>query len=100
MASWRFEAIGTHWEIETTDALPESLMAAVSAEIERFDREWSRFRSDSDVSRLGREGGALASTDAGPMLDAYRELSVATGEPSTRSSPTASTRSGMTRTTL
>ena len=79
MASWRFEAIGTHWEIETTDALPESVTAAVSAEIQRFDREWSRFRSDSDVSRLGREGGALASTDAGPMLDAYRELSAATG---------------------
>lgn len=78
MASWRFEAIGTHWEVETTDPLPGSTTAAVTAEIARFDREWSRFRADSDVARLGREGGTLASADAGPMLDAYRELSAAT----------------------
>lgn len=79
MASWRFEAIGTHWESETTDALTDSARAAVTAEIDRFDREWSRFRADSDVVRLGSEGGSFASVDARPMLDAYRELSVATG---------------------
>ncbi|WP_292768489.1 FAD:protein FMN transferase [Microbacterium sp. UBA3486] len=79
MASWRFEAIGTQWEIETTEPLPESARAAVMAEIDRFDREWSRFRADSEVVRLGREGGGFASTDARPMLDAYRGLSAATG---------------------
>ncbi|WP_426622015.1 FAD:protein FMN transferase [Microbacterium sp. As-52] len=79
MASWRFEAIGTQWEIETTEPLPESARAAVMAEIDRFDREWSRFRADSDVVRLGREGGGFASVDARPMLDAYRGLSAATG---------------------
>ena len=79
MASWRFEAIGTRWEIETTEPLGGTAVAAVTAEIERFDREWSRFRADSDVTRLGREGGSFSSADAGPMLDAYRELSAATG---------------------
>lgn len=79
MASWRFEAIGTQWEIETTEPLPESARAAVTAEIDRFDREWSRFRADSEVVRLGREGGGFASVDARPMLDAYRGLSAATG---------------------
>ncbi|MFJ3474770.1 FAD:protein FMN transferase [Microbacterium maritypicum] len=79
MASWRFEAIGTQWEIETTEPLPESARAAVMAEIDRFDREWSRFRADSEVVRLGREGGGFASTDARRMLDAYRGLSAATG---------------------
>ena len=79
MASWRFEAIGTRWEIETTEPLGGAAVAAVTAEIERFDREWSRFRADSDVTRLGREGGSFSSADAGPMLDAYRELSAATG---------------------
>ncbi|CAN7253090.1 FAD:protein FMN transferase [Microbacterium maritypicum] len=79
MASWRFEAIGTQWEIETTEPLPESARAAVMAEIDRFDREWSRFRADSEVVRLGREGGGFASVDARPMLDAYRGLSAATG---------------------
>lgn len=78
MASWRFEAIGTRWEIETADPLDGAAVAAVTTEIERFDREWSRFRADSDVSRLGREGGSFPSADAGPMLDAYRELSAAT----------------------
>jgi len=78
MASWRFEAIGTHWEIESAQELTDTARAAVSAEIERFDREWSRFRQDSEVRRLGREGGAFASADARPMLDAYRELSAAT----------------------
>ena len=65
MASWRFEAIGTHWEIETTDRLPEEARTAVAVEIERFDREWSRFRADSGVARLGSQGGTLASVDAG-----------------------------------
>lgn len=78
MASWRFEAIGTHWEVESTETLTDADRTAVSAEVERFDREWSRFRPDSEVTRLGTSGGAFASTDAGPMLDAYRALSAAT----------------------
>lgn len=78
MASWRFEAIGTHWEIETTAPLDGVACAAVEAVIARFDREWSRFRPDSDVTRLGTAGGSFSSPDAGPMLDAYRELSTAT----------------------
>lgn len=78
MPSWRFEAIGTHWEIETVEPLPAEERTAVSVEIERFDREWSRFRADSDVTRLSREGGVLASGDAGAMFDAYRVLSAAT----------------------
>ncbi|MFF7293430.1 FAD:protein FMN transferase [Microbacterium sp. NPDC008134] len=78
MAIWRFEAIGTRWEIESADELSADSRAAVGAVIERFDREWSRFRPDSDVTRLAREGGMLASRDAGAMLDAYRELSDAT----------------------
>jgi thiamine biosynthesis lipoprotein len=78
MASWRFEAIGTHWEIETVDPLGEEARGRVAAEIDRFDREWSRFRADSLVRALGRDGGRIVSRDAGPMLDAYRELSGAT----------------------
>lgn len=78
MAIWRFDAIGTTWEIETTRDLGADERQLVSAEIDRFDREWSRFRADSAVARLGREGGSIASPDAGVMLDAYRELSQAT----------------------
>lgn len=78
MGEWRFEAIGTGWEIETGAPLTDDVRAAVTAEIERFDRLWSRFRDDSDVVRLGRSGGSLSAPDAGPMLDAYRELDAAT----------------------
>lgn len=78
MPGWRFEAIGTHWEIAAASPLPESDRAAVRREIGRFDREWSRFRPDSDVTRLGHRGGTLSSPDAGAMLDVYRELSSAT----------------------
>ncbi|MCP1430586.1 thiamine biosynthesis lipoprotein [Microbacterium foliorum] len=78
MAIWRFDAIGTRWEIETTDDLQSDAKGRVAAEIERFDAEWSRFRADSAVTRVGREGGGIASADAGAMLDAYRELAHAT----------------------
>ncbi|MBT2486816.1 MULTISPECIES: FAD:protein FMN transferase [unclassified Microbacterium] len=78
MPGWRFDAIGTRWEIETEIPLSEREQEAVLAEIERFDREWSRFRPDSGVTRLGNEGGRLSSPDAAAMLDIYRELSAAT----------------------
>ncbi|WP_341954705.1 FAD:protein FMN transferase [Microbacterium sp. LWH13-1.2] len=75
MAIWRFDAIGTTWEIETTSELGAEERQSVGAEIERFDREWSRFRDDSAVTRVGHDGGLISSPDAGAMLDAYVELS-------------------------
>jgi thiamine biosynthesis lipoprotein len=78
MATWRFDAIGTRWEIETRDELGLSERALVDAEVERFDREWSRFRDDSAVTAMSRTGGTIVSSDAGAMLDAYRDLSQAT----------------------
>lgn len=78
MAIWRFDAIGTLWEIETSHELGAEDRDSVGAEIERFDREWSRFREDSSVTRVGRDGGTMSSPDAGVMLDAYRDLSIAT----------------------
>lgn len=79
MAIRRFDAIGTRWEIETTEDLGSDDIRRIEAEIERFDAEWSRFRADSAVTRVGRDGGEISSADAGAMLDAYRELSEATG---------------------
>lgn len=79
MPLWRFEAIGTLWEIESAAALGLAERAAVEARIASFDREWSRFRDDSLVTGLGRQGGTVpAPADAAPMLDLYRALSVAT----------------------
>lgn len=78
MAIWRFDAIGTTWEIETSNELGADERRLVGVEIDRFDREWSRFRSDSAVTRVGRDGGSISSPHAGAMLDAYLDLSQAT----------------------
>lgn len=79
MSVWRFDAIGTRWEIETENPLGDDERAAVNAVVDVFDRTWSRFRADSLVSLLARSGGDVPSpTDAVAMLDAYRELSDAT----------------------
>jgi len=79
MSTWRFDAIGTRWEIETAEPLVAELRARVDAVIAEFDATWSRFRPDSLVSRLAASGGSLETPgDAAPMLDAYRELSDAT----------------------
>ncbi|TDN92360.1 FAD:protein FMN transferase [Microbacterium sp. BK668] len=78
-AVWSFDAIGTAWEIETRDPLPSSARAAVAGLVADFDAAWSRFRPDSLVSQLAREGGTIpAPRDAAAMLETYAELSGAT----------------------
>lgn len=76
--AWRFEAIGTHWRIDTPDELPPLIVEAVAERVERFDRDWSRFRSDSRVAALNRPGRHRLAEDAGPLLGFYRELYEAT----------------------
>ena len=78
MPVWRFDAIGTRWEVETEEPLSRDARTAVTAAIARFDRAWSRFRPDSVVTALREGGTAAAPPDAVPVLDAYRELARAT----------------------
>ena len=53
--------------------------ALVTATIDAFDREWSRFRNDSLVASLARGAGVVdAPPDAKHMLDLYAEVSDAT----------------------
>lgn len=77
--SWTFEAIGTVWRIDTADPLDDGVREEITDAIAVFDGEWSRFREDSLVRRLGEGGGEVpAPADAGPMLDAYDALDSAT----------------------
>ena len=77
---WRFEAIGTVWEIGSGRPLSAEDRDAVAAIIDGFDRTWSRFRPDSVVSRLAASPGSVPPPgDATPMLDLYAELAEATG---------------------
>jgi thiamine biosynthesis lipoprotein len=77
--AWRLEAIGTLWRIDTREPLPASVVSAVTERIDRFDRDWSRFRSDSLVSRIAATPGRhVLPPDAPVLLDFYRELYRAT----------------------
>jgi thiamine biosynthesis lipoprotein len=76
--AWRFEAIGTHWRVDTRDALPPPIADAVTERVTRFDRDWSRFRADSRIAALATPGRHRLADDAGPLLEFYRELYAAT----------------------
>jgi len=74
-----FEAIGTKWRIDSDELLASAvalkLERAVARRIERFDRDYSRFRADSLVTAMaGRAGRYRLPADARPMLDLYRDL--------------------------
>lgn len=80
MTTWRFDAIGTVWTIDTAAPLSAQQRARVGGVIDRFDRTWSRFRDDATVVALAAAGGAVpVPADAAAMLEVYRELSAATG---------------------
>ena len=46
--AWQFEAIGTAWQIDTGQPLPEDVIADVLGCIKRFDKAWSRFRDPNN----------------------------------------------------
>jgi thiamine biosynthesis lipoprotein len=55
------------------------LQTRIAERVEDFDRSWSRFRSDSLVSRIATTAGSWRMPDdAGPLLELYRRLYVAT----------------------
>lgn len=75
-----FDAIGTRWVIDTPEPLPLGVEARILAEINDFDVEWSRFRPDSVVAAVAREGGQLpVGIDGEAMMRLYTRLSEATG---------------------
>jgi thiamine biosynthesis lipoprotein len=77
---WEFDAIGAPWRIDTARPLDRSARASVLEVVDRFDREWSRFRADSLVTALADGRGEVrAPEDAADMLDAFAELDRATG---------------------
>lgn len=79
-AAWRFEAIGTLWQIDTVDPLSSDAMADVLSCVERFDRVWSRFRPDSLISDIARMAGEWHLPDeADALLGFYDELHDLTG---------------------
>lgn len=83
-APYRFEAIGTTWQID----LPDGLLASTRQELEQqiqeriavFDRNYSRFRSDSLVTTISKEAGHYTlPDDAEPLFSLYEKLYRLTG---------------------
>jgi thiamine biosynthesis lipoprotein len=82
--TFKFEAIGTSWQIDIADELSkeqqESILKKIKDRIDTFDRDYSRFRKDSLVTKMSQEAGTYhLPTDAKPMLDIYERLYKLTG---------------------
>ncbi len=77
---FRFDGIGTRWEISTPRPLDASVRARLLAVVERYDSDWSRFRSDSTVSAMAREPGRYElPAEAADLGRLYRSLYDITG---------------------
>lgn len=75
MSSWKFEAIGTVWTISSRQKISRSVMQNVTDRIEIFDQFYSRFRSDSLVTKMFQATGEyILPANAQPMLDFYKQL--------------------------
>ena len=80
-ATFRFDAMGTRWEIETDEPLDAGVRERILARIDRFDAAYSRFRPDSIVARVAaapRGGRFEFPDDACALFDLYDELVDAT----------------------
>jgi FAD:protein FMN transferase len=73
--NWQFEAIGTHWSIETENKLNAVVQSIISDRIELFDATYSRFRDDSIVTAMASRAGVYEfPDDAAELMDFYRTL--------------------------
>lgn len=78
-ASKHFEAIGTQWEIATEAAVSVSLWQEIQNVIDAFDAVYSRFRTDSLVSRIAKTPGTYTFPDSFEQLfSLYEKLYDAT----------------------
>lgn len=73
-----FEAIGTHWQIdfEAPDGFDEKkLLKSIKRRINKFDKNYSRFRDDSLVSKIAMKKGIYKMPrDAKKMFEFYKDL--------------------------
>ena len=77
---FRFDGIGTRWEISTPSPLDTGVRARLLAVVERYDGDWSRFRSDSTVTAMAREPGRYElPAEAADLGRLYRSLYDITG---------------------
>jgi thiamine biosynthesis lipoprotein len=72
---FRFDGIGTRWEVATPRPLSAGVRARLLAVVEAYDGAWSRFRPDSTASAMAREPGRHEfPPEAAPLGQLYRSL--------------------------
>lgn len=72
---WEFDALGTAWDVTLEQPVPQDLKAAITAELDRIDRQWSRFRDDSTVADMAAAAGRFAVPPSDqPVIDLHRKL--------------------------
>lgn len=67
-AAWEWKATGTTWRIHHSGGVSEAVAAAVAAAVEHDEARWSRFRRESEVSRVNAAGGAPVAVSADTLL--------------------------------
>jgi len=73
--SYSFEAFGTQWAIETDEEISSSLRTTIQNRIDAFDAVYSRFRTDSLVTKISEKAGKyLFPDDANKLFHFYRNL--------------------------
>ncbi|WP_328468944.1 FAD:protein FMN transferase [Actinoplanes sp. NBC_00393] len=78
--TWGFDAIGTRWQIETPQPLNDKLSKYLEQRIACFDAVYSRFRTDSLISRIATQprGRFEFPADARALFGFYDRLAAAT----------------------
>jgi thiamine biosynthesis lipoprotein len=79
MNSFNFEAIGTKWSIDVIDSITsqekETLLRKIEERIEIFDKTYSRFRSDSLVTKMSQKrGDYMLPEDSKQLFSLYKNL--------------------------
>lgn len=83
-AAYRFEAIGTSWQIDIEDDITREqeteLLEAIKKRIAVYDAHYSRFRSDSLVANMSQKAGEYTLPEDGKELfDIYKKMYASTG---------------------
>lgn len=75
MSRFVFEAIGTHWQIDTSSELSIEVSQEIKSRLHLFENTYSRFRTGSFVAQLTQAAGTyVLPPDAKPLFDIYRKL--------------------------
>lgn len=75
--SFKFEGIGTHWDIDIAEELSGEreldLQSKIKERIEVFDKDYSRFRKDSLVTEMSKKAGKYEMpSDFEKMISLYK----------------------------